>query len=168
MSKTVRFVLMGAVCAMIAGAVPAAQARVTGSGSGPKPTIWAWWPSHWDNLDFTPYIDHPTHSHNGQWDQDDWTPADWAAQRGGKNMNVIKGFYKSDIIRSQLVDDDVPVLVVGPSFYMLGGHDKRRVMEVMDDEFKITSGKLNGMFMLRDWRTKKDIGSYTTYGLQLE
>ena len=166
MSKVLKIMLTGALCAMIA--IPAAQAGLKGSGSGPKPTIWAWWPSHWDNLDFKPYIDHPTHVHNGQWDQDNWTPADWAAQRGGENMKVIDGFYKADIIRSQFTDDDVPVLEVGPAFYMLGGQDKRRVVEVIDDEFRITSGKLNGMFMLRDWRTRRDIGSYTAYGLQLQ
>ena len=168
MSKTVRFVLMSAVCALFAMAIPVAHADVTGSGSGAKPTIWAWWPRHWDNLDFKPYIDNPTQVHNGQWDQVNWTPADWAAQRGGDNMKVISGFYKADILRSQITDDDIPVLVVGPAFYMLGGHDKRRVMETIDNEFQITAGKLNGMFMIRDWNTKRDIGSYTSYGLQLQ
>lgn len=139
-----------------------------GSGSGSKATIWGWWPSHWIGLDFKPYIDHPTHTHAGQWDNENWTPADWAAQRGGSGMKVIGGFYKADILRSQFIDDDVPVLEVGPGFYMLGGHDKRRVMETVDSEFQITSGKPNGMFMIRDWKTRRDIGSYTAYGLQLQ
>ncbi|HEY0901746.1 MAG TPA: hypothetical protein VGD95_06445 [Micavibrio sp.] len=166
MTKSFKFLMIAATCLCLSA--PAAHAGVDGSGSGPKPTIWAWWPWHWTNLDFKPYIDHPTQAHNSQWDQSNWKPADWAAQRGGKNMNVISGFYQADIIRSQMVDDDIPVLVVGPAFYMLGGHDKRRVMEVIDDEFQITAGKLNGMFMIRDWNTKRDIGSYTVHGLQLQ
>lgn len=165
-TRILKFLLIGAFCVSVAA--PAAFAQVKGSGSGPKPTIWAWWPDHWTNLDFKPYIDNPTQSHNGQWDQANWKPADWAAQRGGENMKVISGFYQADIIRSQMVDDDIPVLVVGPAFYMLGGHDKRRVMETIDNEFRITSSKLNGMFMIRDWNTKRDIGSYTVYGLQLQ
>lgn len=172
MSKTVRFILMGAVCALIAVAVPAGQnlvyAGVTGSGSGSKPIIWTWWPQHWDNLDFKPYIENPTQSHNSQWNKENWKPADWAAQRGGDGMKVISGFYKAGILNRQFIDDDIPVLEVGPAFYMLGGYDKRRVMETIDSEFQITSGKLNGMFMIRDWSTQKDIGSYTVHGLQLQ
>lgn len=139
-----------------------------GSGSGSKATIWGWWPSHWIGLDFQPYIEHPTQTHAGQWNGENWSPADWAAQRGGSGMKVLSGFYKADILRKQFIDDDIPVLEVGPGFYMLGGHDKRRVMEMVDSEFQITSGKLNGMFMIRDWKTKRDIGSYTAYGLQLQ
>lgn len=165
MSKTIRFLMMSAICALIA--VPA-HADVTGSGAGPKPTIWAWWPKHWTGLDFKPYIDNPTQSHNSQWDQQNWKPADWAAQRGGSGMKVISGFYKADILRSQTIDDEIPVVTVGPAFYMLGGNDKRRVMETIDQEFQITTGKPNGMFMLRDWNTRRDIGSYTAYGLQLQ
>lgn len=168
MTKAFKFLMIAAATLCIAGSHAPAQAQVDGSGSGPKPTIWAWWPWHWTNLDFKPYIENPTQTHNTQWDEVRWTPADWAAQRGGKNMNVIGGFYRADIIRSQMIDDDIPVLVVGPAFYMLGGHDKRRVMQVIDDEFRITSSKLNGMFMLRDWQTKRDIGSYTVHGLQLQ
>ncbi len=169
MSKTVRFILLSAVCALFAVAsVPAAHAEGTGSGSGPKPSIWAWWPWHWNNLDFIPYIDNPKQSHSSQWNHDNWKPADWAAQRGGDGMKVIGGFYKADIVRSQFIDDDIPVVEVGPAFYMLGGHDKRRVMETIDTEFQITTAKENGMFMIRDWNTRRDIGSYTSHGLQLQ
>lgn len=169
MSKTVRFILMGAVCTLFAvTAISGAHAAGTGTGSGPKPTIWAWWPQHWMSQDFVPYIDNPKQTHNSQWNDDHWTPADWAAQRGGDGMNVISGFYKADILRSQFVDDEIPVVEVGPAFYMLGGHDKRRVMETIDSEFNITTAKENGMFMLRDWHTKRDIGSYTSHGLQLQ
>ena len=83
-------------------------------------------------------------------------------------MNVIRGFYTADIIRDQYVDDDVPVLEVGPGFYMLGGHDKRRVTELVDDVYGITSSKRFGMFMIYDWKTEKAIGAYTQYGLQLQ
>lgn len=168
MQKTIRFCLMGAVCAVMTMSASAAHADVTGSGSGSKPIVWSWWPSHWDKLDFNPYLEHPTHPHNSQWDRVEWSPEDWAAQRDGSRMKVINGFYTADVLHKQYIDDEIPVLEVGPAFYMLGGHDKRRVMETVDQEFGITTSRLNGMFMVRDWRTGKDIGAYTAYGLQLQ
>ena len=133
----------------------------------PKPWIWSWYPSHWTNLDFEPYLENGKHPHNSQWDSVKWEPADWAQQReSGKH--VIEGFYRADIIREQYVDDEIPVLVVGPSFYLLGGHDKRRVAEMVDSVYNITDTRKNGIFMLYDWETEKAIGSYTKYGLQIQ
>jgi hypothetical protein len=133
----------------------------------PKPWIWGWWPSHWRNLDFKPYIEDSQQTHNSQWDDSNWEPEHWIGQRKS-GRDLIRGFYFADILRDQYVDDDIPVLVVGPGFYMLGGQDKRRVVDTVDYVYQITEAHPNGMFMLRDWRTDKEIGSYTHYGLQMQ
>ena len=134
----------------------------------PKATYWAWWPEHWQNLDWTPYLEDAKHPHNTQWDHVKWTPADWAAQEPKGASDVIRHFYLADVLRRQYVDDEMPVLEVGPNFYHLSGQDKRRLMRTIDDHYQITASKLNGMFMITDWRTRKPIGSYTVHGLQIQ
>lgn len=139
----------------------------SGAYAEPKPWVWSWWESHWDNLDFEPYLEDAKHPHNSQWDNSTWKPQDWEAQRKS-SMDVIKGFYTADIVRDQYTDDDVPVLEVGPGFYMLGGQDKRRVAQMVDYVYGITTSKKDGIYMLYDWRTEKAIGVYTKYGLQMQ
>ena len=136
--------------------------------ANPKPWIWGWWPSHWRNLDFKPYLEDPKQPHNSQWNGANWHPQDWVDQRDSDENKLIRGFYYADILRDQYEDDGVPVLEVGPAFYMLGGQDRRRVAETVDYVYKVTEQRVDGMFMLYDWRTKKAIGSYTRYGLQLQ
>lgn len=133
----------------------------------PKPTIWGWWPSHWQNMDFEPYLENGKDPHNTQWDRKIWKPADWVAQKGS-TQDLLKGFYSAEILSDQYVDDDVPVLEVGPNFYHLSGFDKRRVARTVDEVYQITSSKPDGMFMLYDWRTKKAVGIYTAHGLQIQ
>ncbi len=134
----------------------------------PKPWYFSWWPSHWENQRFEPYLEGPKHPHNTQWSHKAWEPADWAAQRPGGAFEVIQGFYRANILRDQYVDDDMPVLEVGPNFYHLSGYDKRRVTRLVDDYYQITSNHLNAMYTIRDWRTGKPIGTYTTHGLSLQ
>ena len=133
----------------------------------PKPWIWSWWPSHWENMDFEPYLEPGKDPHNAQWDQKIWKPADWAVQKGS-SQDVLKGLYTAEILNDQYVDDDIPVLEVGPNFYHLSGFDKRRVVAMVDDVYQITASKQDGMFMLYDWRTKKAVGIYTAHGLQIQ
>lgn len=133
----------------------------------PKPWVWSWWGSHWENQDFIPYLENGKHPHNTQWNGSGWQPEHWEAQRADA-MTVIRGFYAAGILRDQYADDEVPVLEVGPGFYALGGYDKRRVAEMVDYVYGITAKKPDGMFMLYDWETEEAIGSYTRYGLQLQ
>lgn len=160
MKKTARLsVLIPAFAALFLCAHPAS--------AEPKPWIWSWWEGHWDHLDFIPYLEDGKRPHNSQWNNSTWRPEHWEAQRKDA-MEVIQGFYTADIVRDQYVDDDIPVLKVGPGFYMLGGEDKRRVVRMVDYVYGITTAHENGMFMLHDWRTDDAIGSYTRYGLQLQ
>jgi hypothetical protein len=141
---------------------------VSPANAGPKPWYWSWWPSHWYNLDYQPYLEDGKHPHNTQWDDKTWEPADWAAQRPKGADDVIKAFYRADILSRQYMDGEMPVLEVGPNFYNLSGYDKRRIARMVDDHYQITANHENGMFMLYDWRTHEPIGSYTAYGLQIQ
>jgi hypothetical protein len=133
----------------------------------PKPWIWSWWPGHWENLDFEPYLEPAKHPHNSQWDESDWQPEHWISQRKDA-IDTLQGFYFADVLRGQYYDDDLPVLEVGPAFYRLGGHDKRRVTALVDSIYEVTTSRPNGMFMLYDWKSKKPVGAYTQHGLQIQ
>ncbi|MDB5491237.1 MAG: hypothetical protein JWO78_1086 [Micavibrio sp.] len=158
---TLRPLIVSALfCAVLASASPAK--------AEPKFLGLEWWPSHWEQTTFKPYLDQPVYPQNSQWEDKTWQPADWNAQRKGGAAELIQGFYTTGIFKRQYTDDNVPVLEVGPRFYDLSGYDKRRVLRILDEEYKITSGHENGMFTLADGRTGKPIGLYTAYGLQLQ
>lgn len=149
--------------ALIAGILSFASIAYADS----KPWVWSWWEGHWKNQDFEPYLEEGKWPHNSQWNESEWQPEHWEAQ-GKSALDIVQGFYFADILRDQYVDDDVPVLEVGPAFYLLGGQDKRRVASMVDYVYGVTRRKENGMFMLVDWDSGKAIGSYTRYGLQLQ
>lgn len=136
----------------------------------PKPWPFSWGPGHdeWTAYKkYNPHLENGKHSHNTQWQGRDWYVEDWLSQsRSG--LTLINGFYRANILKDQDVDDDIPVLVVGPEFYRLSGYDKRRVAHTVDVVYGITRGKPNGTFILKDWHTKLPIGIYTEYGLQLQ
>ncbi len=155
------FALVMAALGLCAGVSTVAHAE-------PKPWIWSWWPSHWDNMTFKPYLEEPKEPHNNQWSHKNWEPADWSAQEENGARDVIQGFYTAGILQDQQIKDDVPVLVVGPNFYHLSGYDKRRVVQMVDDYYQVTASKLNGMFTLTDGRTNRPIGVYSANGLQLQ
>lgn len=138
------------------------------SKADPKPWIFGWWPTHWENLSWEPYLEDATHPQNKQWDNVVWQPSDWAAQNPKGSAGVIQGFYKARILHRQYMDDDVPVLEVGPNFYHLSGQDKRRVTDLINAEYQITTSRENGLFLVNDWRTGNPIGVYTSHGLQLQ
>lgn len=134
-----------------------------------KPWAWGWGPGHWEHLhDFQPYIEHPFQTQNTQWNNDPWTPATWAQQRGGDGKVVVDDFYKADILRRQYVYNGTAAVDVGPGFYQLGGRDQRRVAAMLDSAYGVTQNKLYGMFTLYDWNTGDPIGTYTRYGLQMK
>lgn len=129
-----------------------------------------WFPSHteWNVYkDYAPYLENAKHPHPNQWEYDDWQLTDWLSQRSSGEA-MIRNFYLADIIRDQTDDDGVPVVIVGPNFYRLGGYDKRRVMASIDGVYGITAASQNGMMLVRDWHTRQDIGTFTQYGLTLQ
>ena len=135
--------------------------------AGPKPWPWSWWPSHWQNLNFErPYLNEAHIPHNSQWDNDEWTPYDWAGHHSDPKA-MINNLYAAKIITDQYTDDNVPVLEVGHNFIRLSGEDKRRVAAYVDHVFGITRSE-SGMFHLYYDATGKPIGIYTKAGLQLQ
>ncbi len=139
-----------------------------GDALAAKPWIFGWWPGHFERLNFEkPYLYEGKLPHNSQWDHDIWQPQDWIVQRQD-GVSLIQSWYVSGIIAKQYVRNDVPVLAVGPAFYHLGGHDKQRVMQTIDNVYQITSRKENGIFQLRDSRSGDYIGLYSSHGLMLQ
>ncbi len=137
------------------------------SFAGAKPWIWSWWPSHWQGLDFQPYIGGEKISQRSLWDNDTWTPEAWIKDAGDAKR-IMRDFYAIDIITNQYTDEDnIPVLEVGSQFMELSGLDKRRVLQFVDHIFEITSSEENGMFyVFYDKNKAAPLGIYNKYGFQ--
>ncbi len=129
-----------------------------------KPCWFAWWPSHWRDMNWE-----KRHFEDGktpittQWHDEKWSPADWVAQSGGNGMEMIQRFYDAGIVADQYVDDDTPVLEVGPAFFRLGGLDKRRVVASVDHVYHVTGtgkGKPDTIQVVAK-STRKTVGYYT-------
>lgn len=116
---------------------------------------------------YHPYLENGKETQNQQWGEEDWYVQDWVAQ-SPNDMALVDGFFRSDILREQNIEAGVPVLVVGSNFYRLGGFDKRRVITTVDAVYGITQKGQNPTILLRDWKTKNQIGVFTKDGLQLE
>jgi len=115
---------------------------------------------------YRPYLESTRELQIPQWEGKDWYVEDWTSQEG--SINLIKGFYDADILRSQEIGvNKMPVLTVGPNFYRLSGLDKRRVTQTVDTIYGITSATEDGSFMLKDWHTKHYIGAFDKNGLRL-
>ncbi|MCB1591301.1 MAG: hypothetical protein KDI90_02505 [Alphaproteobacteria bacterium] len=135
--------------------------------AGPKPWSWGWWPGHWRNLDFKPYLGNQQLSQRSLWDNDNWTPEAWIKDAGDEKR-IIRDFYAADIVSDQYVDgDNIPVLVVGDNFMKLSGLDRRRVLKFVDHVFGITQAEDDGMFYVYYRELDDDpLGVYNKYGLQ--
>ncbi len=133
----------------------------------PKPWIWSWWPSHWQNLDFKPYLGNQQISQRSLWDDDQWTPEAWIKDAGDAKR-IMRDFYAYDIVSDQYVgDENIPVLEVGQGFMRLSSLDRRRVLQFVDHVFGITKGEENGMFYVYYRELDDDpLGVYNKYGLQ--
>lgn len=135
-----------------------------------KPWWVGWWPGHWEWTQykkFNPYLEKGTDTQNQQWAAEDWYVQDWLSQNKS-NFALIDGFFKADILRKQTSEDNVPVLIVGPQFYRLGGFDKRRVVTTLDEVYGITESGAHPVIILKDWHTNREIGLFDQAGLQLE
>lgn len=113
-----------------------------------------------------PYLEPEKQVQIPQWSHEDWVAEDWISQYSDPK-DIIKGFYKADILRDQIIDGDRTILIVGPNFYHLSGFDKRRVSHVIDVIYGITKTAPEAAFFLKDWKTNKYIGVHDKYGLRL-
>ena len=97
---------------------------------------------------------------------DDWTPAEWTESKGSTKA-VIEGFYQGGLITDQYMQDNIPVIEVGPNFMHLSSRDKNRVAAYIDHVQGYTRGK-PGMFYIYYPVAKKPFGVYTKRGLELQ
>ena len=132
-----------------------------------KPWVWGWWPSHWQGLDFQPYLGGQKLSHRSLWDGDDWTPEAWIKDAGDAKR-IMRDLYAAEIVTNQYEDsDNIPVLEVGDGFLLLSGLDKRRVLQFVDHVFQITESEENGMFYVYySMNDDEPAGIYNKYGFQ--
>ena len=141
-----------------------------------KPKFWSygWSYEHWINQDFKPYLMPPGEPHNRQWDYrleergpgryEQWTPADWMGE--DKGLSTLRGFFENGVLVETTVKRDVPVLIVGETFFDLSGYDKRRVTDFVNHVYNLTDSD-PAYFRLRDARTREWIGYYDQFGLRL-
>ena len=115
---------------------------------------------------FRPYLENTRHLQIPQWESEEWYVEDWTSQKDP--IELIKGFYKADIIHDQTSSESaMPILVVGSNFYRLSGLDKRKVMQTVDTIYGITASKADGSFLIEDWYTNRLIGTFDRNGLRL-
>lgn len=157
LSVLVMVVFMG----VLALAGPAA------AGSGPKPWKLSWWPSHWDNLDFKPYLNDPKIPNNAQWNDDQWQPSDWADARGGVQP-VVDGLFAANILVDVDAEPGDNEVEVGHNFMRLSSNDKRRVIAFVDHAYGITAADPEAVISVDYEETDEPIGLYNQAGLQLQ
>lgn len=121
--------------------------------------------------DFKPYLMDAQQEQTAQYRRESWQVADWAAnQQAGAEQ--IDAFFRSGV----LMEYDKggwgadQTLVVGPEFYHLSGYDQRRVLDLFNHLYNVTTPdkkKKETVLSLKDWHTGRIIGIYTRSGLQL-
>lgn len=141
-----------------------------------KPKLWifGWGSDHWEGQDFRPYLMPPTMPHNRQWDMrfedrgngvyTKWTPQEWF--EGNNGEKTLQGFYEASVLHDLDMRKDVPVLSVGPNFYLLSGYDKRRLMDFVESYHSLLEQE-NGRFQIKDDISGELIGYYDQYGLRM-
>lgn len=122
------------------------------------------YPEHYPFLPYTSNHD-AQNDHPQQWQGQDWDPSMWNEKWTPEA--AIRKFYQARIFHRQYVrNKKVAVLELGPTFFKLSDLDQRRCLKLLVD----TSDLFNlgyDMVDLRDWYTKRPVGSYTRKGMQL-
>lgn len=103
------------------------------------------------------------HFHPQQWEGRDWNPAQWEGT-GWDAKTVIEQFYAGRYLDNQYRDRlGTPILVVGPNFYNLSYHDKRRIVKLLADYHEILDTSTPSIVLI-DWFTKDWVGQYSEAG----
>lgn len=133
-----------------------------------------WSPSHWDDQDFKPYMEHSRWHHTHRSHEEEWTPQAWIERTPGGQERIAQNLITAGVIdefdandQNRIFKNCPPILKVGTGFYRLSPMDKRRVMEFADLHYGMTSHAQTPFASIRDKYTKDEIGLYTREGLQL-
>lgn len=130
--------------------------------------IWRWLHTDYGEKDAVrPYLEDGHKPHAYLWNQDDWDPAGWLVT-GGDPEQIIKGLYKSRIIREQSSENGIPVLEVGNNFMTLSKREQSRILTFLDHAYGITEDNENAVIHLEHEGTNERIGLYTIHGLQMQ
>ncbi len=134
-----------------------------------KTSIWAWLPWYHVNMDYERrLIEDPKIPHNHLWNDEDWSPQQWAYERGSA-QTMLDDLYIAGIVTKQYRDDqDTLVLEVGQPFMQLSPQDKRRVVRFIDYAYGVTENSQSGMFHIYHHESKKPIGLFTKHGVQFQ
>lgn len=128
-----------------------------------KNYFYSWPHSHWETLDFKPYVERYEYAH---------LPMGHGRVMGYDQSvtarDIVAQFRSANLLHKYYIDEETGLSIaeVGPRFYDLSASDKRHMMVTLDRVYNVTASDLNVMF-LRDWNTKKDIGQMTQNGLML-
>jgi hypothetical protein len=120
-------------------------------------------PEHYEFLPLVSNYD-VQNQHSAQWEGQDWDPSMW--NRDWTPEIAVRHFYAAHIFKEQYMENRGPVLEVGPMFYRLSDLDRRRTLKLLADY----SGVFNNGYtvvILRDWETRRIVGSYTEKGMYL-
>lgn len=121
-------------------------------------------PEHYEFLPATSNND-PQHRHPAQWAGQDWDPSMWGANWTPET--TVQRFFQGRVFHRQYTrNGKMPVLEVGPTFWKLSDLDRRRSLKLLAD-YSDVFGKGFQMIELRDWYTRKIVGSYTEKGMLL-
>lgn len=96
------------------------------------------------------------------WEEPTWNPTLWD-QDVYHTQAVLARFVNSGIVyNSYFKDGKMPVVKVGPAFYELSRQDQTNVLSYINKAYNVTAR--GGIIEVKDWKTKKAIGTYTTNG----
>jgi hypothetical protein len=101
-----------------------------------------------------------------QWDGQEWDTAAWDGVNWTPEKAIERFYVNKTFKRQYMSSRDLPVLVVGPTFYKLSDLDRRRSVKLLVDHEKVFDSGI-GAVELRDWDTNEIIGNYTKKGLLL-
>lgn len=135
--------------------------------AGSKTWPFGWPQGHYKEPRFEPYINDAKTPHTERFLIEQWTPLDWAQDRGSYT-GVLHDFYQEGVITDRYFCGDVPILEVGDTFMMLSDQDKRRVAIFVDEMFGMTFRPEYGFFRIVNARYDEIVGVYSASGLQLQ
>lgn len=120
-----------------------------------------------EHYEFTPLKSNhdPQNDHPAQWAGQDWDPSMW--NKDWTPELAIRRFYAVRIFSAQYAEKNVPVLELGPTFWKLSDLDRRRAVKLLADYTHVL-GQGHAMIVLRDWKTKDNLGEYTAKGMYLK
>lgn len=112
-----------------------------------------------DHYEFLPLVSNhdPQHQHPAAWEGQDWDTARWNS--AWTPDKTLRRFFVMRIFERQAMRGDVPVLVLGPTFYKLSDLDQRRALKLLCDQSGVFA-QGHAVVQLVDWSSADVVGTY--------